>query len=275
MEKYKNMTLEQLESLQDDSTIDEEIDEDMAFNSDDEEKYGKYFSTSITVSNSIDKNISLPIPLQHNTVRIINVPHGHKVSLSSICLDVSKVDYQQIKLMYKSCTYPTNQSASINDYICLSNYLSKKNGGSGLQPTTPFNLQVVGPCKLEFKVEILPIKYSGGGGINIFGILLPIADELIDNDDDVFADAFMSEDESIEESRDNDASTNSDGSDGDKDEVGEKTSNGVSSSKKRKLEDADKKNVETPSKKSYLMNLRLLFPLHQLLYNQRILLRRN
>ena len=43
MEKYKNMTLEQLESLQEDSTNDEEIDEDMAFNSDDEEKYGKYF----------------------------------------------------------------------------------------------------------------------------------------------------------------------------------------------------------------------------------------
>jgi len=244
------MTLEQLESLQDDSTIDEEIDEDMAFNSDDEEKYGKYFSTSITVSNTIsDRNVSLPIPLQHNTVRIINVPHGHKVSLSSICLDVSKVDYQQIKLIYK-CSYPANQSASINDYMCLSNYLSMKNGGNGLQPTTPINLQIVGPCKLEFKVEILPQKYSGGGSINIFGILLPIAeDELIVNNDDVFADAFMSdEDESIEESSDNDASTNSGENDEDKNDIEKKTSNGVSSSRKRKLEDADK-NVETPSKK--------------------------
>lgn len=246
------MTLEQLESLQDDSTIDEEIDEDMAFNSDDEEKYGKYFSTSITVSSSLsEKNISLPIPLQNNTVRIINVPHGHKVSLSSICLDVSKVDYQQIKLMYK-CTYPANQSTVINDYLCLSNYLSMKNGGSGLQPTTPINLQIVGPCKLEFKVEILPQKYNSGGSINIFGILLPIAeDELID-DDDVFADAFMSdEDESIESS-DNDASTNSSKNDEDKDDIEEKTSNEVSSSKKRKLED-DKKNVETPSKKKSLV----------------------
>jgi len=243
MEKYKNMTLEQLESLQDDSTNDEEIDEDMAFNSDDEEKYGKYFSTSITVSNNMsDKNVSLPIPLQHNTVRIINVPHGHKVSLSSICLDISKVDYQQIKLMYK-CTYPANQSAIINDYICLSNYLSMKNGGSGLQPTTPINLQVVGPCKLEFKVQIMPEKYSSGGSINIFGILLPTEDELIDNSD-VFADAFMSEDESITESSDNATSTNSDGSDEDKDEADEK----VSSSKKRKLEDS-KKNIETPFKK--------------------------
>jgi len=242
------MTLEQLESLQDDSTIDEEIDEDMAFNSDDEEKYGKYFSTSITVSNNLtDKNVNLPIPLQHNTVRIINVPHGHKVSLSSICLDVSKVGYQQIKLMYK-CTYPNfNQSAIINDYMCLSNYLSMKNGGSGLQPTTPINLQVVGPCKLEFKVEIKPQKYSGGGSLNIFGILLPIAeDELIVNNDDVFADAFMSdEDESIEESSDND--------DEDRDQSDEK-SNGVSSSKKRKLEDEDdKKNAETPSKKKTLV----------------------
>lgn len=253
------MTLEQLESLHDDSTIDEEIDEDMAFNSDDEEKYGKYFSTSITVSNSIDKNISLPIPLQHNTVRIINVPHGHKVSLSSICLDVSKVDYQQIKLMYK-CTYPysTNQSTIINDFICLSNYLSMKNGGYGLQPTTPINLQVVGSCKLEFKVQITPEKYSSGGSINIFGILLPFAeDELIDNDD-VFADAFMSdEDESIAESSDNDASINSGGSDENKDEVDEKTSNGVSSSKKRKLEDEDdKKNAETPSKKKTLVEFK-------------------
>jgi len=244
------MTLEQLESLQDDSTIDEEIDEDMAFNSDDEEKYGKYFSTSITVSNNLtDKNVNLPIPLQHNTVRIINVPHGHKVSLSSICLDVSKVDYQQIKLIYK-CSYPANQSASINDYnMCLSNYLSMKNGGSGLQPTTPINLQVVGPCKLEFKVQIMPEKYSSGGSINIFGILLPIAeDELID--DDVFADAFMSdEDESIAENSDNNASTNSDGSDEEKDEVEKDTSKEVSwTSKKRKLED-NKKNIEAPSKK--------------------------
>jgi len=118
-----------------------------------------------------------------------------------------------------------------------------KNGGSGLQPTTPINLQVVGPCKLEFKVQIMPEKYSSGGSINIFGILLPTEDELIDNSD-VFADAFMSEDESITESSDNATSTNSDGSDEDKDEADEK----VSSSKKRKLEDS-KKNIETPFKK--------------------------
>ena len=249
MEKYINMTLEQLELL--DDARDDEIDEDSAFNSDDEKLYGKYFSTSKNniLNKSTFENISLPIPLQHNTVRIINVQEGHKLSLSSICLDVNKVDYNQIKLLYRctstsdNTTTTTNQLTINNDYTCLNNYLSAKNGGSPLQPNVNLNIQVVGPHKIEFKVEINPNKYNSGGSLNIFGIIVPTTTQTgYSNGDDgdiavEYVDAFMSEEEEEESVTAEKIGVLSDGSSGVNNitDTGKDKTNGAS--KKRKVED--------------------------------------
>eukprot|EP00584_Thalassiosira_punctigera_P016823 CAMPEP_0172557476 /NCGR_PEP_ID=MMETSP1067-20121228/73425_1 /TAXON_ID=265564 ORGANISM="Thalassiosira punctigera, Strain Tpunct2005C2" /NCGR_SAMPLE_ID=MMETSP1067 /ASSEMBLY_ACC=CAM_ASM_000444 /LENGTH=458 /DNA_ID=CAMNT_0013346565 /DNA_START=82 /DNA_END=1458 /DNA_ORIENTATION=+ len=187
------MTLEELASL--DGSDDEEIDEDGAFNSDDEKVYGKYFSSS--ARNKIrSKNLSLPIPLQHNTVRTVEIAGGSKMTLSSLCLDISTCDFDQVKLVYR-CMYPGQGVNQTDDFCCLCNYLSAKMGGSGLAPSTPLNLEVIGPCKVEFRAEISPTSWIGGG-INIFGIVMPF-DHFIGADTPFrYAEAFMSEDEGIE-----------------------------------------------------------------------------
>ena len=251
---YKEMTLEQLESLTENNINNEdiEIDEDMAFNSDDEKLYGRYFSRSS--SKDTQRNVSLCVPLQHDTKRIIEVNVGSKLLLSSICLDVTKVEYEQVKLMYKRTHIDEQVSNNLtndvgNEYVCLGNYLSIKNGGIGLQPSTPTNMQVMGPCKVEFKVEVNPSKYVGGGSINIFGVVVPntIAGYALgDDEDDVlkYADAFMSEEEE-ESVVENDVASESN-NDREDDDVDDKV-NGNASSKKRKLTD---ESAETPAIKS-------------------------
>lgn len=251
---YKEMTLEQLESLTENNINNEdiEIDEDMAFNSDDEKMYGRYFSRSS--SKDTQRNVSLCVPLQHDTKRIIEVNVGSKLLLSSICLDVTKVEYEQVKLMYKRTHIDEQVSNNLtndvgNEYVCLGNYLSIKNGGIGLQPSTPTNMQVMGPCKVEFKVEVNPSKYVGGGSINIFGVVVPntIAGYALgDDEDDVlkYADAFMSEEEE-ESVVENDVASESN-NDSEDDDVDDKV-NGNASSKKRKLTD---ESAETPAIKS-------------------------
>ena len=246
---YKEMTLEQLESLTENSINNEdiEIDEDMAFNSDDEKMYGRYFSRSS--SNNVQRNVSLCVPLQHNTKRIIEVNYGSKLLLSSICLDVTKVDYEQVKLMYK-CTYLNQTNDVGNDYVCLGNYISIKNGGIGLQPSTSMNIQVMGPCKVEFKVEANPSKYAGGGSINIFGVVVPntMAGYALGDDEDdglKYADAFMSEEE--EEEEESFSLTSESNNDDSEDDDIDNKANGKHSSKKRKLTN---ENAETPAMKS-------------------------
>ena len=255
---YKEMTLEQLESLTENNINNEdiEIDEDMAFNSDDEKLYGRYFSRSS--SKDTQRNVSLCVPLQHDTKRIIEVNVGSKLLLSSICLDVTKVEYEQVKLMYKRTHIDEQVSNNLtndvgNEYVCLGNYLSIKNGGIGLQPSTPMNMQVMGPCKVEFKVEVNPSKYAGGGSINIFGVVVPntIAGYTLgDDEDDVlkYADAFMSEEEEEEESVvENDVAAESNNNSEDDDVDDKANGKHSSSSKKRKLTD---ESAETPAIKS-------------------------
>ena len=255
---YKEMTLEQLESLTENNINNEdiEIDEDMAFNSDDEKLYGRYFSRSS--SKDTQRNVSLCVPLQHDTKRIIEVNVGSKLLLSSICLDVTKVEYEQVKLMYKRTHIDEQVSNNLtndvgNEYVCLGNYLSIKNGGIGLQPSTPMNMQVMGPCKVEFKVEVNPSKYAGGGSINIFGVVVPntIAGYTLgDDEDDVlkYADAFMSEEEEEEESVvENDVAAESNNNSEDDDVDDKANGKHSSSSKKRKLTD---ESAEAPAIKS-------------------------
>jgi len=196
-EKYEKMTLDELENL--DGDYDEEIDEEEAFNSEDDRTYGKHFrSSSSSTKIHRSKNLSLQIPLQHNTVRIVDIAGGSKMTLSSICLDVSRCDFDQVKLAYR-CVHPdvqptVNQAA--DDYSCLCNYLSAKRGGMGMMPSTPLNLEVMGPCKLEFRAEISPSTWVGGG-INIFGVILPMDHVFGDDVPFKYADAFMSEEEDI------------------------------------------------------------------------------
>ena len=254
---YKEMTLEQLESLTENNINNEdiEIDEDMAFNSDDEKLYGRYFSRSS--SKDTQRNVSLCVPLQHDTKRIIEVNVGSKLLLSSICLDVTKVEYEQVKLMYKRTHIDEQVSNNLtndvgNEYVCLGNYLSIKNGGIGLQPSTPMNMQVMGPCKVEFKVEVNPSKYAGGGSINIFGVVVPntIAGYTLgDDEDDVlkYADAFMSEEEEEESVVENDVAAESNNNSEDDDVDDKANGKHSSSSKKRKLTD---ESAETPAIKS-------------------------
>lgn len=238
-EKYQNMTLDELANLDGDGDgdYDEEIDEEEAFNSEDERTFGKYLSSSTKIRS---KNLSLPIPLQHNTVRIVEIARGSKMTLSSICLDVSRCDFDQVKLAYR-CVYPNQPTNQVDDYSCLCNYLSATRGGVGMMPSTPVNLEVIGPCKLEFRAEISPLTWVGGG-INIFGVILPVDHVFGDDVPFEYADAFMSEEEGIasgDESAAESASTSDNNG---------KHSTGASlnATKKRKLE--EEKVDENPAK---------------------------
>lgn len=185
MSPPENINLDELAKVED--ADDESIDEDSAFNSEDEKLYGKYFSST----NTIQKNVALPIPLQHNTVRIVEIAEGSKLTLSTVCLDVSACGFDRVKLMYR-CVYPKQPTEFMDDFSCLCNYLSAKRGGMGLMPCTPVNLEVLGPCKVEFRAEISPVSFVGGS-INIFGIISPM--DIFVGDEDQYADAFMSEEE--------------------------------------------------------------------------------
>jgi hypothetical protein len=214
---YKKLTLDQLTSLHD--ADDESINEDEAFNSDDEELYGKYFQANSDdddddddVSSDVRSKsyLGLTVPLFANDddddddtneegIVTTAIKKGHKMSLSSLCLDIPSCNFQQIKLMVR-CVYLGDMD---EPWLCLGNFL-----GSSVPPSVPVSLEVVGPCRVEWKVEG---KYSdtlankkGGSGINIFGKIVPIFEEAF-SDDDIsvdYADAFMSEDDDEEEDYD-------------------------------------------------------------------------
>ena len=64
LEKYQGMTLDELSKLEDAGANDEEIDEDEAFNSEDEQKFGQYFQSMTTKRVLVPrKNIALSIPI--------------------------------------------------------------------------------------------------------------------------------------------------------------------------------------------------------------------
>ncbi|KAL7549553.1 hypothetical protein ACHAWF_012818 [Thalassiosira exigua] len=172
LDQYANMTLDDLADL--DDADDEEIDEDEAFNSEDEARYRKFFSPRRPPRRKGNqcKNLSLPIPLQHGTVRVVQVPEGCKVVLSSICLDVCTCDFERVRVMYR-CVGPDQTMGKADDFACICNYLATKNGGMGLMPSTPVSLEVIGPCKMEFRAEVAPSSLVDGG-INIFGIIIPL-----------------------------------------------------------------------------------------------------
>lgn len=245
---YQNMTLDELANLHD--ADDEEIDEDSAFNSNDEKVFGQHFPSKRARS----KNISLSIPLSQefdkelgttvHTVEIVEIAKGSKLTLSSACLDVSQFSCDQLRLMYQ-CIYPsqekdeTESEEAVDDDddgtgTCLCNYLSVKKGGMGLMPVTPVNLEVAGPCKIEFGVTILAPKSKTPleGSMNIFGIVVPV-DHFVGEDAPFrYADASASEDEDGSVAGSVASNSNSDGDD---DVKSDKAS--MPATKKRKLEE--------------------------------------
>ena len=235
LEKYKNMTLEELSNL--DDANDEEINEEEAFNTEDEKVYGKCFSSSERKVRST--NLSLPIPLEDKTVRIVEIAKGSKMTLSSVCLDVPTFDFDVVKLMYR-CIYPDQIKDQVGDFCCLCNYLSAKKGGMGLIPSTPLNLEVVGPCKVEFRSDISP-GFMMGGAINIFGVIVPEDHSIADD----VSYTFMPLEEEIESEKEGVAisASVSDSKNGNADDA----SNGTASkgTKKRKLEKEPSKQPAT------------------------------
>jgi len=201
---YKKLTLDQLVDLHD--ADDEEIEEDEAFNSDDERQFGKYFDdnnqhSSDDVVNTSNNNsyLGMTVPLKSgdeggkSCVLQNQIKKGHKMVLSSLCLDVPSGDFHQIKLMVR-CIY---LGGTDEPWLCLANFLGQKNGGMAIPSSIPNNLEAIGPCKVEWKVEGKIPSSLASGGINIFGKIVPILEQLY-SDDDIsidYAGAFMSEDD--------------------------------------------------------------------------------
>ncbi len=192
---YKKMTLDQLADLHD--ADDEEIEEDEAFNSDDEREFGQYFDNADDryVESVRNKSyLGLKVPLSGDEASVqTEIKKGQKMVLSSVCLDVPSGEFRQIKLMVR-CIY---LGGTDEPWLCLGNFLGQKNGGMGVHPSLPITMEAIGPCKVEWKVEgKIPSSFATSG-VNIFGKIVPILQEVF-SDDDIsvdYAGAFMSEDE--------------------------------------------------------------------------------
>lgn len=206
LEKYQGMTLDELSKLDDGN--DEEIDEEEAFNSEDEENYGKYFSSTKTIFSDVGpRNIALSIPIialtptkdpnQH--ICSVEIASGSILTISSVCLDVLDCAFHRARLMYR-CVYDDNDDnddEKDGQFLALCNFLDTKRGGMGLMPSNAVNLKVVGPCKVDFRAGALPCV-NLDDKINVFGVIEPskyLYDYDEDDDDDdyfPYADAFMS-----------------------------------------------------------------------------------
>ena len=253
---YKKMTLDQLADLHD--ADDEEIEEDAAFDSDDERQYGKYFDNQDRHVEDIGNRsyLGLTVPLSGDEEIVqTEITKGQKMVLSSLCLDVPSGNFGQLKLMVR-CIY---LGGTEEPWLCLGNFLGQKNGGMAVSPSIPINLEAIGPCKVEWKVEgKIPTSFSTSG-INIFGKIVPILQEVF-SDDDLsvdYANAFMSESEDDEEDEEEEeeAISTANGSAAVKSQdanTGTDRKDDVAKPKKRKLSNAevDTEEVETAEKSS-------------------------
>ena len=237
---YKKLTLDELSDLHD--ADDEEIEEDEAFNSEDEKEFGQYFDNQgREVVNKSYLGLTVPLSGDEGSVVHTEIKKGHKMTLSSVCLDVPSGDFRQIKLMVR-CIY---LGGTDEPWLCLGNFLGQKNGGMAVSPSIPINLEAVGPCKVEWKVEGKIPSVFASNGINIFGKIVPILQEVF-SDDDLsvdYAGAFMSEDEECKDDEDDEEEviSTANGSDAvnSQDNTNTDKKDDVAKPKKRKLSDAD------------------------------------
>jgi FKBP-type peptidyl-prolyl cis-trans isomerase len=259
LEKYQGMTLDELSKLEDGGANDEEIDEDEAFNSEDEQKYGQYFQSMTTKRVVPRRNIALSIPIvtlipskdPNREKRGLEIPKGSSLLVSSVCLDVMEgTAFDRARLMYR-CRYD-DDGDDIKDapFLALCNFLSTGRGGMGLMPSTPVNLKVIGPCTVDFSAGALPCRGNPQDKINVFGVIEPSVKDLYghdndeEDDDDYFpyADAFMS---GASEDEDDDDEGDAEDDEDEKNELEVKkptnsegsSSAGATSSKKRKQDE--------------------------------------
>ncbi|KAL7510368.1 hypothetical protein ACHAXN_007298 [Cyclotella atomus] len=155
---------------------DESIDEDLAFNSDDEAKYGKFFKGKSTYDVSdyrrsihMTKFLTIEVPVTKGSgdsdVVTIDVLDGTKAVLSSACLDVPSNDFRQLRLMFR-CIYEDAENDGMS-WTCVSNHLGKDQ----LSPSVLLSLEVVGPCVIEWKMQSSEAKQAGI--MNVFGQIVP------------------------------------------------------------------------------------------------------
>lgn len=183
--------VDDLSTLQD--ANDEEIDEEEAFNEDDELAFGKHLQSPAMRSGNVMLSVRIqshklqrPYDVsQHNKlgiIRSVDIAKGSKMKISSVSLDVKKFDFDRMTLMYRlvylTDEQKTNNGSTINEFSCLCNYLSPKNGGMGIMPCTSIGVEILGPCRVEFRGDMLyskPIR-DVEGVINIFGIVTTLRD---------------------------------------------------------------------------------------------------
>jgi FKBP-type peptidyl-prolyl cis-trans isomerase len=107
----------------------------------------------------------------------VEIARGSRMTLSTACLDVDRFDYDRVKLEYR-CVYPSSEHQGRDDddddFACLCNYLGAKNGGMGLMPCTTIGLDIVGPCRVEFRGDVVATGVRVSGTINVFGIVAPL-----------------------------------------------------------------------------------------------------
>jgi FKBP-type peptidyl-prolyl cis-trans isomerase len=223
------MTLDELSKIDDyddddAAANDEEINEDEAFNSEDERTYGKYFPSDKQTQHrhrttTGARNVALSVPIialtptqdPNQQLRSVEISKGSVLTISSVCLDVMECSFIRAKLLYR-CTHTDIDDDQDQDneapFLALCNYLDKSRGGIGILPSNPVNLKVVGPCIVEFRAGALP-GATPDDKINVFGVIEPLSKEfhgVMDDEDDEdyfpYADAFMSETSEVEEEED-------------------------------------------------------------------------
>jgi FKBP-type peptidyl-prolyl cis-trans isomerase len=162
---------------------DEEVDEEEAFNEDDELAFGKHLQSPAIRSG----NIMLSVPLQSHKLQqrlcemSVNIAKGSKMMISSVCLDVQKINFDRTTLKYRivylNDEHTINIGSTINEFYCLCNYLSPKNGGMGLMPCTSIGVEILGPCRVEFRADMYnTTRNDVEGVINIFGTVTTLHD---------------------------------------------------------------------------------------------------
>lgn len=152
---------------------DESINEDEAFNSEDEAMYGKFFKgltsyhTRPNAYNFLGVKVDVPKGSDESDIVTVEVEEGNKLVLSNACLDVPDRNFKQLRLVFR-CDDET-------PWMCLCNFLSD----TCLSPTVSLNtFEVIGPCILEWKVISTGAKHSGS--IDMFGKIIP-TDAVSDN----------------------------------------------------------------------------------------------
>lgn len=153
---------------------DESIDEDLAFNSEDEEKYGKFFegkssadvsgyAMAANASKLLGVQVDVPMGSKESEVVTLDVLEGTKIVLSSACIDVPCNKFQQSKLMFR-CIYEDGDEEM--PWMCICNFV----GHSSIVPTASLNsFEIVGPCVVEWKTSSIDVVKIAMGSVNIFG----------------------------------------------------------------------------------------------------------